>query len=266
MFPLPVHKMSLEFLLASNNREDETDSARIGLPLPLPSIRVSAASFPDHEHQIPGSPVSQKHSRGSSSGIQESSKRTVDHCSSSALRKTRVMSKESVNEETSNDFAKNCFEIDGSVRLPPLIFEKGSVTGDPAGIRNSRWLTSSPAHPRDLDPFHPNQAGGVRPEESMPPPSAPRRDHIRSRSRMHSALGPNSAMHVCFCGRAFNKREHLKRHNMLVHQEVRPFKCNACELRFGTKQNMQVHLSTRKHRQRLAGKRPNSAELQNNTS
>lgn len=66
--------------------------------------------------------------------------------------------------------------------------------------------------------------------------------------------------HVCFCGRAFNKREHLKRHNLLVHQEVRPFECNVCELHFGTKQNHQVHLSTKKHRQRVAFKRARSSE------
>lgn len=57
--------------------------------------------------------------------------------------------------------------------------------------------------------------------------------------------------HTCFCGRAFNKREHLKRHNLLVHQELRPFTCNDCDLHFGTKQNYQVHMSTRKHRQRV---------------
>ena len=61
-----------------------------------------------------------------------------------------------------------------------------------------------------------------------------------------------SKQHTCFCGRVFNKREHLKRHNLLVHQEVRPFTCTICDAHFGTKQNMQVHLTTRKHRQRVA--------------
>lgn len=70
-----------------------------------------------------------------------------------------------------------------------------------------------------------------------------------------SSRGAVRKTHMCFCGRAFNKREHLKRHNLLVHQEVRPFTCEECDLHFGTKQNHQVHLSTRKHRQRVAFKR-----------
>lgn len=69
---------------------------------------------------------------------------------------------------------------------------------------------------------------------------------------------PKEKIYKCFCGRAFNKREHLKRHNLLVHQEVRPFTCTICDLHFGTKQNMQVHLTTRKHRQRLAFLAPHS--------
>lgn len=68
----------------------------------------------------------------------------------------------------------------------------------------------------------------------------------------------SSKTHTCFCGRAFNKREHLKRHNLLVHEEVRPFTCEDCDLHFGTKQNFQVHLSTRKHRQRVLFKQPTS--------
>lgn len=54
------------------------------------------------------------------------------------------------------------------------------------------------------------------------------------------------------CGRAFYKQEQLKRHIRLVHENWRPFKCLFCEIQFGTKQNMQVHFSTRKHRHRVA--------------
>lgn len=61
----------------------------------------------------------------------------------------------------------------------------------------------------------------------------------------------SSKSHKCFCGRVFNKREHLKRHDLLVHKDFRPFSCDDCSLRFGTKQNYQVHLTTNKHRQRI---------------
>eukprot|EP00177_Eucheuma_denticulatum_P000298 GFKZ01000515.1.p1 GENE.GFKZ01000515.1~~GFKZ01000515.1.p1 ORF type:complete len:191 (-),score=4.75 GFKZ01000515.1:66-638(-) len=58
--------------------------------------------------------------------------------------------------------------------------------------------------------------------------------------------------HVCrHCERSFYKLEQLKRHDRLVHQNLRPFVCTTCDLSFGTKQNMQVHLTTRKHRHRL---------------
>lgn len=56
----------------------------------------------------------------------------------------------------------------------------------------------------------------------------------------------------CRCGRGFAKKEHLKRHDLLVHKDVRRFACNACNLRFGTKQNLSVHCTTRKHKLRVA--------------
>lgn len=58
--------------------------------------------------------------------------------------------------------------------------------------------------------------------------------------------------HACpSCDRTFFKLEQLKRHDRLVHLNLRPFICATCDLSFGTKQNMQVHLTTRKHRHRL---------------
>lgn len=58
--------------------------------------------------------------------------------------------------------------------------------------------------------------------------------------------------HACpFCDRSFFKVEQLKRHDRLVHLNHRPFVCAICDVSFGTKQNMQVHMSTRKHQQRL---------------
>lgn len=61
----------------------------------------------------------------------------------------------------------------------------------------------------------------------------------------------SNKLHRCFCGRVFNKREHLKRHDLLVHKDFRPFSCKDCSIRFGTKQNYQVHMTTNKHRQRI---------------
>lgn len=55
---------------------------------------------------------------------------------------------------------------------------------------------------------------------------------------------------ACGCGRKFSKREHLRRHDQLVHQVVRPYSCEVCMASFGTKQNMQVHFTTKKHQYR----------------
>lgn len=57
--------------------------------------------------------------------------------------------------------------------------------------------------------------------------------------------------HICHqCDKPFYKQEQLKRHIRLVHENWRPFKCLFCEVTFGTKQNLHVHFSTRKHRHR----------------
>lgn len=56
----------------------------------------------------------------------------------------------------------------------------------------------------------------------------------------------------CRCGASFGKKEHLRRHDEVVHRGIRPYKCDVCDLLFGTKQNMQVHSRTRKHASRAA--------------
>lgn len=53
---------------------------------------------------------------------------------------------------------------------------------------------------------------------------------------------------LCFCDKWYNKREHLNRHVQLVHLGHRPFRCDSCKVSFGTKQNMDVHLNTNKHK------------------
>lgn len=53
---------------------------------------------------------------------------------------------------------------------------------------------------------------------------------------------------LCFCDKWYNKREHLNRHVQLVHMGHRPFRCDICNVSFGTKQNMDVHFNTNKHK------------------
>lgn len=87
-------------------------------------------------------------------------------------------------------------------------------------------------------------------------PAKPNFKSKKSKSPTPSAQRSSSSAevkpHVCpQCDRSFYKLEQLKRHDRLVHQNLRPFVCNTCDLSFGTKQNMQVHRTTRKHRHRL---------------
>lgn len=73
-----------------------------------------------------------------------------------------------------------------------------------------------------------------------------------SPSPLRASSSGDAKPHVCpNCERSFYKLEQLKRHNRLVHLNLRPFICYTCDLSFGTKQNMQVHLTTRKHQHRL---------------
>lgn len=68
-----------------------------------------------------------------------------------------------------------------------------------------------------------------------------------SKTRRISSGPPKPKRFECGCGKRFSKREHLKRHESLVHKLERPFACNTCDAHFGTKQNMEVHFTTRKH-------------------
>lgn len=113
------------------------------------------------------------------------------------------------------------------------------------------------------------------PSSSSKPP--PPKDQGQTSSRSHhyiakkgkapsspSALRTQPSVevkpHVCrACDRSFYKLEQLKRHDRLVHLNLRPFLCTTCDLSFGTKQNMQVHLTTRKHKHRLETLQSNSA-------
>ena len=80
---------------------------------------------------------------------------------------------------------------------------------------------------------------------SLPTDVVPVADGRISRPR-----GSRPRPHTCWCGKRFSKREHLRRHDLLVHLAYRPFRCHLCAVDFGTKQNMQVHFGTKKHRDR----------------
>ena len=51
------------------------------------------------------------------------------------------------------------------------------------------------------------------------------------------------------CTYPFTKKEHLKRHVILVHRRIRPFKCLYCRRDFGTKQNQVTHFETKRHKE-----------------
>lgn len=46
------------------------------------------------------------------------------------------------------------------------------------------------------------------------------------------------------CPDTFKWKGNLKRHRQLVHEKIKPFTCNICKAKFGTKSNMRVHLIT----------------------
>eukprot|EP00357_Protocruzia_adherens_P034825 CAMPEP_0114991576 /NCGR_PEP_ID=MMETSP0216-20121206/11451_1 /TAXON_ID=223996 /ORGANISM="Protocruzia adherens, Strain Boccale" /LENGTH=141 /DNA_ID=CAMNT_0002354923 /DNA_START=574 /DNA_END=999 /DNA_ORIENTATION=- len=78
---------------------------------------------------------------------------------------------------------------------------------------------------------------------------------------MESELSDSSATHIakCLekkkilklrvcnylgCQSQFDSRFNLRRHILLVHTKIRPFKCDLCEKRFGLNQHRLEHLTT----------------------
>lgn len=122
-------------------------------------------------------------------------------------------------------------------------------------------------HRRTTEPHIPSRhhhhasSSSKSPSAKDSPHTASRPHHFKSKKATKSPASPNALSkpssaevkpHVCrSCDRSFYKLEQLKRHDRLVHLNLRPFVCSTCDLSFGTKQNMQVHLTTRKHRHRL---------------
>lgn len=76
--------------------------------------------------------------------------------------------------------------------------------------------------------------------------------HGHQGSNAGSSPDKGKAYRCGMCGRGFAKKEHRKRHVTIVHEGVRRFMCGTCDLRFGTRQNLNAHLATDKHRMKLS--------------
>lgn len=80
----------------------------------------------------------------------------------------------------------------------------------------------------------------------------PKKKNRKESVEIETVSTTDSKRHKCStCGKRFYKLEQMKRHYRLVHLDIRPFKCIECDLSFGTKQNLEVHRKTRKHRHRV---------------
>lgn len=118
---------------------------------------------------------------------------------------------------------------------------------------------SSSSHSRSAQPAQgSSSSSSAKPSSSKDQPSprsnfkTKKTSKTPSSSALRSPASVDAKPHVCpSCDRSFYKLEQLKRHDRLVHLNLRPFVCTTCDLSFGTKQNMQVHLTTRKHQHRL---------------
>lgn len=146
--------------------------------------------------------------------------------------------------------------------------DKGTsgTTQRPPGGRSTGRSTSQSSRPMPethrhelIHPSHNSIVGSSRsPATNMQSSSdhqvsgVKRTDKSRGRASSSTDNSPPIKPHVCpYCDRSFFKPEQLRRHDRLVHLNHRPFVCTVCDVSFGTKQNMQVHMTTRKHQQRF---------------
>lgn len=130
----------------------------------------------------------------------------------------------------------------------PAAMEVFTPHPDPQGADHTRY--SAPRHGQTGTAPRPKTAReqAAQAAQGTLKGKPPRTEFPSTRPRSEAVTRP----HVCpSCERSFYKLEQLKRHDRLVHLNLRPFICASCDLSFGTKQNMQVHLTTKKHSHRL---------------
>lgn len=121
----------------------------------------------------------------------------------------------------------------------------------PSGSTHHRRMNEHSSHSRAS---HESSLRGASQKDSKSSQgkTSSKTKNTKSSSSSQKPSSSENRPHVCGqCGRPFYKQEQLKRHVRLVHENWRPFKCLFCEITFGTKQNLQVHFSTRKHRHRV---------------
>eukprot|EP00173_Palmaria_palmata_P004515 Plantae.Rhodophyta-Palmaria_palmata.ctg6346.p1 GENE.Plantae.Rhodophyta-Palmaria_palmata.ctg6346~~Plantae.Rhodophyta-Palmaria_palmata.ctg6346.p1 ORF type:complete len:247 (+),score=13.96 Plantae.Rhodophyta-Palmaria_palmata.ctg6346:310-1050(+) len=215
------NKMRLNFLIHSQADMDQ-DADKAGHSLIDDSLPTAFDLGGSADYGMPGSPISLEEKRELGSVTFQ---RLLPSVSNGTLATQRA-------------------------QVPSLLVGKEAVGHQSFDRGRNQSFEIGKAH-WGLDPISP--MGTLQSPETLFPFRA-KQESLKG-DKSASSRGVVRKTHVCFCGRAFNKREHLKRHNLLVHQEVRPFTCEECDLHFGTKQNHQVHLSTRKHRQRVVFKR-----------
>lgn len=212
-----AHKMALTFLLSGAATESSSLSSRRVWPLADACDEVGSEAFPCSPVS-PGGPT---------------------------LESTKARSAEGYR-------LKSCDEIVEPQTSPEdRLSQDRHITSLQSSFDSERCQRTKPTRPDQHDK-------GNRREWSGTSVFPSRQEHRITTSARHLASAKDSSgltvpnkSHRCFCGRVFNKREHLKRHDLLVHQDFRPFSCEDCSLRFGTKQNYQVHMTTNKHRQRI---------------
>lgn len=238
--------MNLNFLLAT----DACDASSSSCGDSVHPLTYEPSAF---AVVIPGSPVSQK-------GFAEFERMpvgTTGHVCEQSLECYPPSVTRDSNTRPSNH-ERGGYDAGGPLQAWPKSLTSSQLASEycahPNRISTHSQLSRTPEPRQKVTAFHHDHQTSSRQDLSIlktPKASIPIRKHGKDKER-------SSKNHRCFCGRAFNKREHLKRHNLLVHQEFRPFTCEDCDLHFGTKQNFQVHLSTRKHRQRVLFQGPTS--------
>lgn len=212
-----TNKMNLTFLLARVSSEAASSSSRRNWSSPETSDKVAA-------HAFPCSPVSSK-------GL------TPDSAKTNSPMHYRLKSFDEHLDPQLCEMGKDADERRHQHLESAFKTERRQRTGP-----------TRPNHDSEEDCKDLSRASVVLPRHSQ---RAMTSEGQLARAKDSPGLIVPSKSHRCFCGRVFNKREHLKRHDLLVHKDIRPFSCEDCSLRFGTKQNYQVHLTTNKHRQRM---------------